>query len=84
MTKYRTAYYLWALTVSSKNVFYKSFSLASDSFKVWFNTSPILKALLSNYQWYEDSEWNKARVLSDKIRSDSLSSSFKKKKTKSK
>ena len=80
MTKYRTAYYLWTLTVSSKNVFYESSSLASGSFKVWFDTSPILKTLLSDCQWYEDPEWNKGRALSNKIRSDLSLSSFKKKK----
>ncbi|KAK5781178.1 hypothetical protein RI543_001573 [Arxiozyma heterogenica] len=80
MTKYRAAYYLWEISVASKNVLYKSSSHARNSFKIWFDSSPILKSLLSDYQWYEDPEWNKARGISDKIRSSlSLSNSKQKK-----
>ncbi|CAL9732939.1 atypical kinase Coq8p, mitochondrial [Monosporozyma unispora] len=69
MSKQRTAYYIWALGVSSKNVMCKSSSLAGESLRVWFNTSPILKTLLSRYQWYEDPAWNQARELSSRVRS---------------
>lgn len=80
MTKYRATYYLWEISVASKNVLYKSSSHARNSFKIWFDSSPILKTLLSDYQWYEDPEWNKARGISDKIRSSlSLSNSKQKK-----
>lgn len=80
MTRYRAAYYLWASSVASKNVLYKSSSHLRDSFKVWFDSSPILKNLLSDCQWYDDPEWNRARALSDKIRSSSSPSNSKQKK----
>lgn len=68
MSKQRTAYYLWALGLSTKNVMCESSSFAGESLRVWFNTSPIFKSLLSRYQWYEDPSWNQARELSQRVR----------------
>lgn len=68
MSKQRSAYYLWTLAVSSKNVVCDSSSIAGQSLKVWFNTSPILKSLLSSYQCYEDPAWDHAKELSIKVK----------------
>lgn len=68
MSRQRTGYYLWTLATSTKNVVCQSSRIAADSFKIWMDTTPILKSMLSDYQWYEDPEWEKARQLSDNIR----------------
>lgn len=62
-------YYAWCLASSTRQVIKGSYSIASESFCEWANTSTLTRPLLTQFQWYYDPEWEKAKKLSEEIKS---------------
>ncbi|SCU99554.1 LANO_0F02256g1_1 [Lachancea nothofagi CBS 11611] len=69
MASRQSLYHAFCLASSVKEVVKGSVSIGSESLRSWAETSTLTRPILERYQWFYDPEWEKARALSDSVRS---------------
>lgn len=80
MSNRQALYYAFCLGSSAKEVLKGSCSVAKESLGQWVNTSTLTRPILMQYQWYYDPEWERAKNLSQEIKSKNHTPSRKQKK----
>lgn len=70
MSSRKALYHAFCVASSFKELAKGSLSISKESLRSWFETSSLTRPALSNYQWFYDKEWEKARKLSERVRSD--------------
>lgn len=68
MSTRKTLYHAYCLGASGKRVLNGSWEIGKESLSSWINTSTLTRPFLSQYQWFYDPEWERAKKLADETR----------------
>ncbi|SCU83957.1 LAME_0C07514g1_1 [Lachancea meyersii CBS 8951] len=69
MSSRQSLYHAYCLLSSAKEVIKGSASIGCGSLTSWVESSTLTRPISSKFQWFYDPEWEKARALSESVRS---------------